>query len=295
MLSDYYPSALRARAMAAHGAGISLGMFGGMVGGGVLLQTVGWRAGFLWLGCVGLLLALIFHLTVREPVRTDALKDGPIASKNLLSMLGDLQAFLMVVLALATLTLASAAMAWLPSYYDRTFALSPIQIGLGLGVCAGLASALGAFIGGQFSMRWQHGSRSWGARFSAIAMWLIVPIFVGVFFAPSPVLSFTLLFVVCVIAGSLYGPVGATLADLVSPHARATASALVLVVSVVIGQGLGPLLVGVLSDWFTTQGWGAQSVRFAMTFVALFDLLSGLFFWLLGRRIDVLTSQPAAT
>ena len=35
-------------------ANAQFGGLGGMLGGGILLQTVGWRAGFVWLGAIGL-------------------------------------------------------------------------------------------------------------------------------------------------------------------------------------------------------------------------------------------------
>jgi MFS family permease len=78
MLGDYYPREMRSRALGVHWAGTSLGLLGGLVGGGILAQTIGWRHGFVWLGLSGLLISLLFQLTVangrrHRPARRSAL------------------------------------------------------------------------------------------------------------------------------------------------------------------------------------------------------------------------------
>ena len=285
MLGDYYPRELRGRAYAAHFSGVYLGMLGGMLGGGILVQTVGWRAGFIGLGVFGMVLALIFHFTVREPLRVDQPPPATLG-KSIWTQLGDLRCFFMLVFAFAFVGLAGAVAAWLPSYFERAFAMTPLAIGLGLGLGIGLASGIGALIGGQLTVRYAKGSRTWGARYSAWVSWGVLVPLIGSFYAPHPILAMGLLFVAFLTAGTLAGPVFGTVQDLVAPQARATAVAIIGVVGVVIGQGMGPLLVGVLSDMLHT---GASNdvggLRLSMTLVALINLFTGLFFWTLGRRI----------
>ncbi|MES3021496.1 MAG: MFS transporter [Pseudomonadota bacterium] len=292
MLGDYYSSTLRARAIAAHTAGTYLGMLGGMLGGGILVQTVGWRAGFIILGVGGFILTIIFHLTVREPKRVDPPEQH--LGKGILQQLGDLRVFGMLVLAFAFVGLAGATLSWMPSYLQRAFALSPLHIGLGLGLCMGFASAVGAIGGGQLCVKYFPTSRSWGTRFSAYIVWGILPFLIGSFYAPTPGLSFFCLFMTFLIAGTIAGPVLGTIQNLVQPQARATASAIVGVAAVIIGQGMGPLLVGILSDAFQVKGGGVDGLRLAMSCVALINLLTGLFFWLAARRIELLFPSAAA-
>ncbi|MFO1294482.1 MAG: MFS transporter [Rubrivivax sp.] len=289
MLGDYYPRELRPRALAVHSAGTYLGMLGGMVSGGILVQTVGWRSGFIVLGLLGLVLATVFHLTVREPPRA-APPAGPVAaSTTLLQQLGDLRAFGWLVMAFATTSLAgSSVMVWLPSYFQRAFALSPMHIGLGLGLCIGVATAIGSMVGGQLAVRHAHHSRSWGAGFSAAVTIAVMPLYLGSFHAPWPLLAFAMLFGAFLLAGSILGPVFSTLQDLVAPEARATAVAVVALAGVLVGQGLGPLLVGAISDALRVKGADADGLRLAMTLVALVNLLTILAFWRLNRRIRAL-------
>jgi predicted MFS family arabinose efflux permease len=285
MLGDYYPRELRGKAYAAHFSGVYLGMLGGMLGGGILVQTVGWRMGFIALGIGGMVLAVLFHFTVREPMRIDQPPANTLG-KGIWSQLGDLQCFFMLVLAFAFVGLAGSVMAWLPSYFERAFALSPTMIGLGLGLCIGLASGIGALVGGKISVAQAKKSRSLGARYSAWISWGVLVPLIASFYVPQPLVAMALLFVAFLTAGTLAGPVFGTVQDLVAPQARATAVAIIGVAGVIIGQGMGPMLVGMLSDAMHTTGGGVDGLRKAMTAIASINLLTGLFFWTLSRRID---------
>ncbi len=284
MLGDYYPRELRGRAYGAHFSGVYLGMLGGMLGGGILVQTVGWRMGFIVLGAAGLVMALVFHFTVREPLRLEPPPPASLAG-SVWTQLGDLRCFFMLVFAFAFVGLAGAVSAWLPSYFERAFAMSPMAIGLGLGLAIGLSSGIGALVGGQLTVRYAKGSRTWGGRYSACISWGVLAPLIGSFYVPHPVVAMVLLCMAFMAAGTLAGPVFGTVQDLVSPQARATAVAIIGVVGVVIGQGLGPVLVGVLSDAFSTGGGGVDGLRLSMTLVALINVFTGLFFWLLATRI----------
>jgi len=289
MLGDYYPRELRGRAMGIHSATTYLGMLGGLLGGGILVQTIGWRSGFVVLGLTGAVLSLIFHFTVREPARIDGQAQPAARGESLRSKLGDTRAFLYLVGAFSTTALAGAAtMTWLPSYFQRAFTLTPIQIGAGLGLCLGVATAIGSVVGGMLSVRYGARSRSWGAGFSATITVAVMPFYIASFHAANPIVAFGLLFVALILAGSILGPVFASLQDLVKPDARATAVAVVSVAGVIFGQGLGPLVVGAISDWLAVGATGAEGLRWSMTAVAMVNWLTVLWFWLLRNRIRVL-------
>jgi len=292
MLGDYYPSHLRGRAYAAHFSGVYLGMLGGMLGGGALVQTVGWRMGFIVLGISGMVLALVFQFTVREPLRVDQPPPATLG-KNIWSQLGDLPCFFMLVLAFAFVGLAGSVGAWLPSYFERAFGMSPLSIGLGLGLCIGLSSGIGALVGGQVSVKLARKSRALGARYSAYVSWGVLVPLIASFYVPQPLVAMGLLFVTFFVAGTLAGPVFGTVQDLVAPQARATAVAIIGVAGVIIGQGMGPMLVGLLSDMLGTTTGGVGGLRTAMTAIAAINVMTGLFFWTLSRRIErVVGSRP---
>lgn len=283
MLGDYYPRELRGRAYGAHFSGVYLGMLGGMLGGGILVQTVGWRMGFIILGAAGMVMALVFHFTVREPLRVDQPPPSTLGA-GIWTQLGDLRCFFMLVFAFAFVGLAGAVAAWLPSYFERAFAMQPLAIGLGLGLAIGLSSGIGALVGGQLTVKYAKGSRTWGGRYSACISWGVLVPLIGSFYVPHPIVAMGLLCLAFLAAGTLAGPVFGTVQDLVTPQARATAVAIIGVVGVIIGQGLGPVLVGILSDALGTSG-NVDGLRLSMTLVALINVFTGLFFWLLANRI----------
>ena len=163
------------------------------------------------------------------------------------------------------------------------------------GLCLGVATAIGSIVGGQLGVRHAGGAKSWGAGFAARVTVVVMPFFLGSFYAPHPLLAFALLFAAFGTAGMILGPVFSTLQDLVAPQARATALAVVALFGVLVGQGLGPLVVGMLSDALQVKGANADGLRTAMTLVALINFLTILAFWLLKRRIETLASrEPAA-
>jgi predicted MFS family arabinose efflux permease len=293
MLGDYYPRHLRARALAIVTGCTALGGLIGMAGGGLLAQTVGWRKGFFLLGAIGLGLSLMLHLTVREPQRVDGRQRAPVAGQGLLTQLGDLRSFGLLALALALATLTGAAVSWLPSYFARSFAMAPAQIGVGVGLSVGFPFAIGTVLGGQFSVRWVRQSKSWALRFGAVTIACGLPFYLGVFFAPTAPLAFGLLFVSMLLLSAAAGPVYLAIQDLVLPEARATAVALVGVAASVVGQGLGPVFIGAVSDWMLRLDPAANSLRLALMGVGLPLLLTSALYWTLARRMDASAGSAA--
>lgn len=76
LISDYFPPQQRARALAAFAFGIPLGTAAGTLVGGLLAATYGWRTSFIVVGLIGVLVAPLLRLTVRDPKRggTDAVR-----------------------------------------------------------------------------------------------------------------------------------------------------------------------------------------------------------------------------
>ena len=283
MIGDYYPRALRPRALAIFNVGGYLGLLGGMLGGGLLVQYVGWRAGFVWLGVAGVVLAVVFHLTVREPARHDvaslAQRDG-----GLKALFGDLSAFTWLLLAFGMSSITSwSVVAWMPSYFFRAFSLQPAQIGLGLGLCLGLGTALGTLIGGQLGVRFGTQSAGWAARLAAVLVLIGLPLYLGSLFAPHPLLAFASMFCAFLIGGISVGPLFAMLQDMVAPNARATAVAVLGLAGAVFGQGLGPVVVGLFSDWLQTGRTGPEGLRLALALVVCLSPLTSILFWQVSR------------
>ena len=69
LISDLFPSARRARALAIYSFGIPIGSAAGLLFGGLVASRVNWRAAFLVVGALGLVLAPLFRFAMHEPAR----------------------------------------------------------------------------------------------------------------------------------------------------------------------------------------------------------------------------------
>src|ERR1017187_4611445 len=69
LISDFFPPARRARALAIYSFGIPIGSAAGLLFGGLIASKVNWRMAFIVVGGLGLILAPLFRYAVREPVR----------------------------------------------------------------------------------------------------------------------------------------------------------------------------------------------------------------------------------
>ncbi|WP_409019661.1 spinster family MFS transporter [Brevundimonas vesicularis] len=80
LIADYFPPQQRARAMAAFAFGIPLGTAGGTLVGGLLAVKYGWQTAFIVVGLLGILIAPVLRLTVRDPKRggTDVPRPAPV-------------------------------------------------------------------------------------------------------------------------------------------------------------------------------------------------------------------------
>jgi MFS family permease len=69
IISDYFARDRRGTAISVYSLGGPIGVLIGVMTAGWLNQIVGWRQAFILVGVPGLLLAIIVHLTLREPQR----------------------------------------------------------------------------------------------------------------------------------------------------------------------------------------------------------------------------------
>jgi MFS family permease len=79
----------------------------------------------------------------------------------------------------------------------------------------------------------------------------------------------------------------ATAQSIVPPHMRATAAAILLFIINLIGLGLGPLAVGILSTVLAKSwGWGdAEGIRWALILSTLPNVICFWLFWRARRTI----------
>jgi MFS family permease len=290
LISDYVSKEKRASALALYAMGTPLGMLVGLMLGGLVAGTFGWRVTFLVCAAPGLLVAVIAVLTLREPRRQliqqlSAVTPTPASFRESFRELRSKRAFWWVALAASAMAAVGyGGSAFLPSFFLRNHGVELAALGAQYGMPAigFFAIVYGTIVGvGGMAGTWMGGylCDKYGARDARA--YAIVPVIGGLFAFPSwicamltdsVVLSLALMAVVNVTLSFWLAPVFAAVQNLVERHTRATAAAVLLLVINLIGLGLGPLTLGVLSDLFAgpMKLGAAEGVRWAQ--IALMPL-----------------------
>ena len=131
------------------------------------------------------------------------------------------------------------------------------------------------FAGGWFADRLGAMDRGWYAKLPAIAWLVTAPTFVAGFFAPSLWLAWPLLLIPNALNILWLGPVTTAVQHLVPQPMRATASATFLLINNLIGLGVGPLLIGRLSEALKAT-YGVDALRNAAVGCCAFYLVAAV-------------------
>ena len=182
----------------------------------------------------------------------------------------------------------------MPSFLMRNHGLSLAQVGAILGLISGFAGAAGTFLGGYLADRLGVQDVRWYVWIPMLGgLSAMIPAYYTLLGS-----STTLIIAAMIpsqILGALYlGPCIATCHNLVSPGMRAMASAILYFVLNIIGLGLGPLTVGVLSDTYASQ-FGDDNLRYAMATTLTISLVGVVFLWMgvRGLKRDLEANQIA--
>lgn len=305
LISDYVPKEKRASALAFYSMGTPIGGLLGLVMGGLVADAYGWRAAFLVAGVPGLLFAALAIFTLKEPRRIMAQHSAQIASAS--ATFGETMAYLAKRRTFWFIAFAAAVKAFIgyghapftASFFLRNHPEEVAQLatlfnlqslgflGLALGLIGGTAGAIGSIAGGMIADKFGKNDLRAYMVTPAIASLITIPIFIFAMTVESAAVGLCVLAINGFLGSLWYGPVYGTAQSVVPPHMRATASAILLFVINLIGLGLGPLGVGILSDWLN-HGLGlgsAEGVRWALILSASVGVVAFVCFWLARRTI----------
>lgn len=285
MISDMFTAEKRATALAIYSAGLYMGVVVGFSVGGYFGETFGWRQTFLIVGLPGILLALILWATVKEPPRTAAAKKDAPGLKETFSHVLTLKSFPLFAFGCAMSAFVSYGTSnFMPSYMVRYHDIPLTEIGLLLGLTGGGGGIVGTFLGGYLTDRIGGKDPRWYMWLPGLTAVAAIPLAIYVFNTDNTLMMLITYFVVAVL-GTLYlAPSIAVAHRLVHPRMRAMASAILFFVLNLIGLGLGPVAIGVISDTATSMT-GEDGLRIALTIGACVALIKGYLFWDAGRKL----------
>lgn len=277
LVSDYFPPHRRAFAMGVLYTFVPIGYFVSYSAGGFFNDTIGWRAAFLLFGITGIAVAILFRFTVREPLRGmnepayqgQAPRAAPSMPSTIITFLRR-PAIRHVALAGTIHGIgAFAAALWIPSFFIRTHHMSSTSVGLTLALIMGIGGLFGTLGGGYLADRivGKTGDARWYTWVCGIALSGCVPFLIAMYLSPTPGMAFAFFAVPTILTHMFLGPIVATMQNLGGVRRRAMAAAFYLFLVNLISMGLGPLLVGMLSDWMHAA-LGADALRYSLLSVS---------------------------
>jgi MFS family permease len=305
LITDYVPKHLRASSIAFYSIGTPLGTVIGLILGGYIADTFGWRQAFLLAGAPGLIVAVVAAFTLVEPRRKLAADlqaraaAGP-SFMDALKLLKTKKTFWLIAFAASIKAFIGYGHApFTVSFFMREHGEQITRlaaewgmgertlIGLALGLMGGITGIFGAWLGGFLADRWGAKDIRAYVIIPAVASVVSIPVYILGISMADPMTAIAILAFPTLLGTLWYGPVYASAQSLVPAHHRATAAAVILFVINLIGLGLGPLAVGAISD-IVGEGMGlgaGAGIRWALIVSTLFGLVAAALFWVARRTI----------
>ncbi|HWJ38852.1 MAG TPA: MFS transporter [Sphingomicrobium sp.] len=282
LIADYFEPRRRARALAIFSLGVPIGLALGTLLGAYIAHAISWRAAFFAMGIAGVLLAPIMLVVVRDPPRGHA-ASAPIG--QVFPMLARKPVFWLMAFAASSSSLCGYGLAtWIPSVLERSFHLGLVERGEFMASVVFIGGCVGVFAGGWFADRLGTRDRGWYARLPAIAWLITAPTFAAGLLAPNLWAAWPLLLIPNALNIFWLGPVITAVQHLVPQHMRSTASASFLLINNLIGLGVGPYLIGSVSESLK-HAYGAEALRYAAVGCTVFYLLAGVLMLLCVPRL----------
>ena len=297
MIADYFPPSKRATAISVYSMGIYIGsgiafLLGGLIvefvtaQGAVTLPVLGetrpWQVVFYVLGASGLLFSFAF-LLIKEPTRSGAGTAAVVPIKEVVAYLKlNRRTVLSHNIGFAMIAFCSyGTAAWIPTYFVRVHGWSIGQVGLVFGLIVMIFGSLGIVTGGRLSDRWTAQGRSDAPmRVGLVAAICVIPFGAGYMLSPSSLVAGLFLVPATFFISMPFGVAPTAIQDIMPNRLRGQASALYLFIVNMIGLGIGPTAVAVVTDFVfhddNMVGWSMFLVSGVAGVVAITLLATGM-------------------
>jgi MFS family permease len=294
LISDYFPLSTRATALSLYALGVPLGSVLGSLLGGWGNELYGWRTAFMLVGTPGVLVALLVFLTVREPARGQA--DAQVSATAVpaaprlfaaLSYLWKQSSFRNMAMAAGLHSVVWYAGSTLnAAFLHRSHGMSSGEAGSWLALFSGTA-AVGTFLGGYLCDRVsvRTNDRRWYMWVPGYATMAMVPFQFSSYLAGSLWVMVPSFVVMLTLGSMFFGPSFAMSQGLAPLRMRAVATSLVLFIQTLVGLGLGPLLVGMISDHLKPSIGDAQGLRYGLVSVGVVNLWAAFHYFRGARTV----------
>ncbi len=275
LISDYFPKENRATAISVYsmayyiGSGLAFLLGGLVVGfasakGSWSLPVVGavrqWQLIFFVVGIPGVVLALLMY-TVKEPLRKGArmmkaadgrTKVAKVSMRDVFAYIKENRAAVLCHnLGFGLLAFSGyGTSAWIPTFLIRKYGWTGSQAGIRYGAIVCIAGTIGIVTGGKLADWLAHrGFRDANMRVGVIGALIWIPAGILYPLMPSGNLATAMLVPTIFLTSLPVGLAAAAIQEMMPNVMRGQASALYLFVINLIGLGLGPTAVALMTDY----------------------------------------------
>lgn len=303
LITDYFPKERLATAISVYSMGIYLGagiayLLGGIVVGFASSQemynlpligaTRSWQVIFFIVGLPGILVALLLY-TVKEPIRrnrrlvksqTGIVKPETVPLRQVFNYILENKAtFFCHNLGFGLISLSTnAAGVWNPTYFVRNHGWTSAKVGILMGIILAIVGTAGIVSAGRFS-DWlsERGYKDAPMRVGLLAALLLTPIGIAFYLAPGGNLAMALYVPFVYFASAPFGVAPAAIQQIMPNAMRGQASAIYIFFVNVVGLGLGPTAVALMTDYVFHDNY---AIRYSLMIVGgAAQLLAALLLW----------------
>ncbi|SEH62512.1 Predicted arabinose efflux permease, MFS family [Mycolicibacterium rutilum] len=272
----------RAAPLAVITLSIPLASAASLIGGGLLAQSLGWRMAFVVMGAISVLFAPLVLLALG---RRQSMPAAPAQRGGLASATDLLRkpSFVVIVAGAACISVAGYSLtAFAPAYLVRARGMELGEVGVHYGIASGLTGILGLLVVGRIADRLAARDPRWPLWLVAAVTAAMLPFSALAFTVGSQTLCIWFISLSYVVGTAYMAPSIAAIQRLARVEQRATASAIFLFFSAVVGSA-GPFLTGVFSDALKAD-LGAESLGRALLIVPVFQIVAICCYLLASRR-----------
>jgi MFS family permease len=290
LVSDLFPPHRRPLAVAIYQLNGPFGVFVGAAFGAWAAANIGWRGAFLVMGLVGVAIAPLLIWAVREPPRgqMDAAgaSEEPVPLRDTLALFLRSPSLRLVLLGNGLSAFVSyGILNWVPAFLMRSQGMSLPAMGQWFGPAAGITFGIGILGSGWLVSRIAQSDRRAYGYVPGIASLLIAPGLAAALLMQGWEASLAVMLLPLTACTVYIAPGLALVQNLTPPRSRATASAILLLMYNIVGLGLGPLFVGMLSD-FLRPALGDDSLRWGLMGIIPFALAAAATQFAMTRHLN---------
>jgi MFS family permease len=298
LITDYFRKERLATAISVYSMGIYLGagmayLLGGIVVGFATSQemydlpiigaTRPWQVIFFLVGIPGVLLAPLIY-TIKEPKRHQKILNQTSNQKGSFREFVDYvrlnrQTFIFHGLGFGLIALATnAGGSWHPVYLVRTFGWPVSKVGIVLGAILATSGTLGIVSAGRFSdYLFERGYKDAPLRVGMFAVLALVPFGILFSLAPNATIAIAAYIPLAFFASAPFGVAPAAIQQIMPNTMRGQATAVYIFSVNIIGLGLGPLAVALMTDAVFHD---PNKIRYSLLIVGgIAQLLAALSLW----------------